>query len=61
AAPIDLGETTAALAGRLVQVASLIDLVRLAEASPAESDRERVPALRRTLQLTHDQDAADAA
>lgn len=44
--------TTIALADGLdVPVASLTDLVRLAEASPAGHDRARVPALRRTLEL----------
>lgn len=45
-----------------VTVASLLDLLRSAEASTAPSDRGRVPALRRTLELTPtDQDAARAA
>jgi transcriptional regulator with XRE-family HTH domain len=41
-----------------VTVASLVDLVRLVEAS---EDRARVPALRRTLELTTDPPAARAA
>ena len=44
-----------------VRVASLIDLVRLSEASPAEHDRARVPALRRTLELATASAASDAA
>ena len=44
-----------------VAVTSLIDLVRLAEASPAEHDRGRVPALRRTLELATASALGDAA
>jgi hypothetical protein len=45
--------TTTTLADGLeVPVASLTDLVRLAEASAAGHDRARVPALRRTLELS---------
>jgi transcriptional regulator with XRE-family HTH domain len=47
--------------GLQVSVASLIDLVRLAEASAAEHDRARVPALRRTLELATAGAAGDAA
>jgi hypothetical protein len=42
-----------------VIVASLVDLVRIAEAS--EEDRARVPALRRTLELATTPPAARAA
>lgn len=42
----------------VVQVASLVDLVRIAEAS---GDQARVPALRRTLELADRPPAADAA
>ncbi len=44
-----------------VPVASLIDLVRLAEASPSDHDRARVPALRRTLELAPTSAAPDRA
>jgi hypothetical protein len=41
----------------MVTVASLVDLVRIDEAS---EDRARLPALRRTLELTTDPPAASA-
>jgi transcriptional regulator with XRE-family HTH domain len=44
-----------------VRVASLIDLVRIAEASTDPHDRARVPALRRTLELAAISAADDAA
>ena len=44
-----------------VPVGSLIDLVRLAEASPEGHDRARVPALRRTLELATLSATGDAA
>jgi transcriptional regulator with XRE-family HTH domain len=44
-----------------VNVASLIDLVRIAEASTDTRDRARVPALRRTLEMTTTRAAGDAA
>ncbi len=54
--------TTIRLAEDLdVSVASLIDLVRIAEASPEGHDRARVPALRRTLELATPSAAGDAA
>jgi transcriptional regulator with XRE-family HTH domain len=44
-----------------VQAASLIDLVRIAEASTDSHDRARIPALRATLELATTSIAGDAA
>ena len=44
-----------------VLVASLVDLLRVAEASPEDHDRARVPALRATLELATVSGAGDAA
>ena len=53
--------TTIELSGGLeIPVASLIDLVRLAEASPDLHDRGRVPAIRRTLEVAAATTRADA-
>jgi hypothetical protein len=42
--------------GSPVLVASLRDVIRMKEASSREKDRAQLPALRRTLELTHDRD-----
>ena len=52
---IQLGE------GLRVSVASLVDLLRVAEASADSQDRARVPALRRTLELASSSAASDVA
>lgn len=52
AAPVQLGDASATFVGLSVSVASLLDLVRLAEASTSSDDNARVPTLRRTLELT---------
>jgi hypothetical protein len=44
-----------------VQVASMIDLTRIAEASTGSHDRARLPALRATLELATTSAAGDAA